>query len=164
MTHEQPTASHSQPYRLSYREKFLSDEENTVPVQHDLRNDFEFDAELDIHPGPPWFGNQPITNVSITGTITGVKSYNLDNGYEDPATVYVDNVEYEDIEIDFWVDDLLVLSVSLDPLTEGDMTWGRLVNLATRGFYPSEQPFYNWLDGNRDLSLQFPGADSLENG
>lgn len=134
-----------------------------MPMRQDMRHDFEFDADLAMDPGPPWFGNQPITNVSIAGTIRGVKNYTLDNGYEDPASVCIDDVEYEDIVIDFWVDDLLVLSVHLDPLSEGDMTWGRLLSVVHTNYYPSAQPFYLWLEGNRDLALQFPGVDSLEN-
>lgn len=158
MTREQPiTPVKWQPYR----ERRIRDEENTVPVSQDLRHDFEFEADLAMDPGPPWYGARPITGVTITGTILGTKTYTLDQGYIDPASVYIDDVEYEDISIEFWAEDLLVLRIDIDSLTEADMAWGRIASESDTE-HQSLTPYYYWLDGNRDLSSQFPGADSLE--
>ena len=55
----------------------------------------------------------------------------------------------------------MVLKVELNGLTEGDLAWGRL---ATRDMAegPSSVPFYDYLDGNKDLAGEFPGPDALE--
>ncbi len=144
---------HSQPPRPSWRD----DEENTVHYTDERRESFEEIVSVpDLADQPPFWGMNAITSVVLEGEIIDEFEYDVVNGHRDPASV-TGAYRYEDVVVNFWHNNTLVLSYELDDLTESDVTWGRLIaDVEVERADPAYQPFLNWLAGNRELAGFLP--------
>ncbi len=147
------TAYHSQPPRPSWRD----DEENTVHYTDERRETFEEIVSVpDLSDQPPFWGMNAITSVVLEGEIIDEFEYDVVNGHRDPASV-TGTYRYEDVVVNFWHNNTLVLSYDLDDLTESDVTWGRLIGAEdVDRADPASQPFLNWLVDNRELAGYLP--------
>jgi hypothetical protein len=146
-----PTYYHDQPRRP------LPDEENDMTYYDERRESFEEQINVsDLTAQPPWWGGRAITDINLSGTIVEEYEYDVVDGHRDPASVY-GTYSYEDVRIELWSDDNLVLAFELDDLSESDTTWGRLVTEdEAASAAPASQPFYQWLVDNREIAGYFP--------
>lgn len=146
--------NHSQPPN---QRNILPDEENTVHYIDDRREEFEIDVPVsDLMDQPPYWGMNAITSVVLAGTMLDEFEYDVVDGHRDPATIE-GTYSYEEVTVEFWSGDNLVLRQELDDLTENDVTWGRLFSdEEVERAAPASRPFLNWLVSNRELAGQLP--------